>query len=258
MRKKREAEEIHRKEQAAALVVRKVIQRVRIATPENYDELRNELEKAQASQLEDMGSQAEKVGKEAETALQQAQQRIDEINEKRAADEKRKVEEEKRRKEEEETCKRLMEEATKEVTDIDAKVSEASDAFKSASDEVKEGTPDAIVEAAGKAEATIKATLEALDAVAKSLNEKRREMGHNEASKKVRHDLDDLEKKVSDGRRSCDRNLSDMKRVRDKAARKASALKKLAQKQAGFTKYDIDGDGIADTSAEVLGSYFAW
>ena len=37
--------------------------------------------------------------------------------------------------------------------------------------------------------------------------------------------------------------MSDMKRMREKAARKASALKKLADKQANFSKYDADGDG---------------
>ena len=58
---KRDAEEARRKEQAAALAVRKAIQKVRTANPDNFDDLRNQVEEAQASNLEAMGSQAEKA-----------------------------------------------------------------------------------------------------------------------------------------------------------------------------------------------------
>jgi len=242
MKKKREEEEVRRKEQAAALIVRKVIQRVRIATPENYDQLRSELEEAQAAQLEDMGSQAERVSAEAGKALEQAQQRIDEINEKRAADERREQEQEKRRKEEEELCERLMKEITEAVNGVDETVAEASKAAQAVSDD-KEAAPDMIVEAAGKAEEVVEAALKAVEEVTKSLEEKRREMGYSDAAHKVKDAVSDLNSKLTTGRRNLDRGMSDMKRMRDKAARKASALKKLAEKQARFSKHDADGDG---------------
>ena len=82
-KKKRDEEDQRRTEQAAALAVRKVIQKVRIATPENYDALMEELVEAQATHVENLGAKTEMVSQEAEKALEQAQKRIDEINQKR-------------------------------------------------------------------------------------------------------------------------------------------------------------------------------
>jgi len=79
MKKKREEDDIRRKEQAAALAVRKVIQKVRVATPETYDKLRTDLEEALATHLEALGSQAEKVSQEAEQTLQQATDALQKI-----------------------------------------------------------------------------------------------------------------------------------------------------------------------------------
>merc|ERR1711920_649234 len=62
-RKQRELDAIKRRENNAAQAVRKVIQRVRAATPENFDALRSELEEEQNKQLEQMGSLAEGVCK---------------------------------------------------------------------------------------------------------------------------------------------------------------------------------------------------
>jgi len=241
-RKQREEEELRKREQAAAMVVRKIIQKVRIANPENYDHLRAELEEAQAAQLEHMGSQADRVSQEAEKALQQAQQRIDDINQKREADEKRRQEEEQRRKQEEELCDRLLKEATEEVNGIEDKVLEASEAAKAAIED-KEATPEQIVDSAAAAEEKIAAVLQALEGITKSVDDKFRETGYTDAARRVRDDMHELTNKLSSHRRGLDRDQSDMKRMRDKAARKAAALKKLAEKKARFSKHDSDSDG---------------
>ena len=241
-RKQREEEELRKREQAAAMVVRKIIQKVRIANPENYDYLRAELEEAQAAQLEHMGSQADRVSQEAEKALQQAQQRIDDINQKREADEKRRQEEEQRRKQEEELCDRLLKEATEEVNGIEDKVLEAAEAAKAAIED-KEATPEQIVDSAAAAEEKIAAVLQALEGITKSVDDKFRETGYTDAARRVRDDMHELTNKLSSHRRGLDRDQSDMKRMRDKAARKAAALKKLAEKKARFSKHDSDSDG---------------
>ena len=241
-RKQREEEELRKREQAAAMVVRKIIQKVRIANPENYDHLRAELEEAQAAQLEHMGSQADRVSQEAEKALQQAQQRIDDINQKREADEKRRQEEEQRRKQEEELCDRLLKEATEEVNGIEDKVLEASEAAKAAIED-KEATPEEIVDSTAAAEEKIAAVLQALEGITKSVDDKFRETGYTDAARRVRDDMHELTNKLSSHRRGLDRDQSDMKRMRDKAARKAAALKKLAEKKARFSKHDSDSDG---------------
>merc|ERR1712083_1257790 len=64
-KQKKEAEEKRRAEGQAALAVRKVIQRVRVATPETFDALITELQEAQEKYLETMGSGADKVSREA-------------------------------------------------------------------------------------------------------------------------------------------------------------------------------------------------
>merc|ERR1711862_92357 len=105
-----------RREQTAALAVRKVIQRVRIATPETFDSLCSELQEAKRQHQSSMGSQADKVSQEASKALQQSKQRIDEIVRKREQEEREREEEERRRKEEADRIDRLMKQAAEDVS----------------------------------------------------------------------------------------------------------------------------------------------
>jgi len=241
--KRREEEEQRRKEQAAALAVRKVIQRVRIATPETYDSLRNELEDAQAEHLEAMGSQAEKVSSEAEKALHQAQQRIDEINRKREEDERRAAEEEQRKKEEAELVERLMKEARASVEGAGAKVAEAKESSDAIATKAADSSPEAMVDASKATEAIVDSAYEATEAASKEISKKREEMGDNEASRGVRADFGDLQEKLALGRRTLSKISTSVQIIKDKASRKASALRKDAVRKAEFEKHDGDGDG---------------
>jgi len=242
IRRKREEDEMRRNEQNAALMVRKVIQRVRIATPETYDSLRAELEAVQASQIEALGSQAERVSQEAEKALQQAQQRIDEMNEKRAAEEKARLEEEKRRKAEAELVQRLMKELTEEINNAEDKVTEAEETSKSVTDNA-EAAPDVIIEAAETTEKSIASARTVLEAASKSFGEKRNEMGESEAAMKVKRDVGDFQTKLTSGRRTLDKIAASMKAAREKATRKAAALKQEKASKDRFARHDTDADG---------------
>jgi len=242
MRKRREVEEVRRKEHAAALAVRKVIQRVRVATPESYDKLRAELEEAQAKQLEALGSQAQQVTQEAQEALQQAQKRIDDINEKRAEDERRRQEEERRAKEEAERVEGLLKEAGAEAKHAEEKLAEATEA----SEGIREGegcTPEATAKAAGEAEQVAEASRVALERSAASLDRMWREMGDGEAARKARREMDEHRRKVLDGREQLEKLARVASSARDKALRKAAALKRERERKASFDKHDVDGDG---------------
>merc|ERR1712085_17862 len=57
LKRKRHEEDERRREQSASLVVRKVIQRVKLAEPQNFGELKAELEGVQQEQLDRMGQQ---------------------------------------------------------------------------------------------------------------------------------------------------------------------------------------------------------
>merc|ERR1712187_134026 len=50
LRKKKEEEEARKKEMQAALAIRRVIQKLRLATPDNFDSLKQEYEELQASE----------------------------------------------------------------------------------------------------------------------------------------------------------------------------------------------------------------
>mmetsp|Transcript_6897 Transcript_6897/g.15721 ORF Transcript_6897/g.15721 Transcript_6897/m.15721 type:complete len:654 (+) Transcript_6897:156-2117(+) len=71
------------KELKAANMVRRVIQRIRLATPENFDTLESEAFDVMAQQLEDMGSSAEKVEQELEAGLELGRKRVQQVLEKR-------------------------------------------------------------------------------------------------------------------------------------------------------------------------------
>lgn len=240
-RRKREEEETRRKESAAALAVRKVIQRVRIATPETYDSLRSELEAAQEKHLEAMGSQADRVTQEAQQTLEQTQKRIDDINRKREEDEQRKLDEEKRKKEELEKVESLMKAMTEEVKEVEAKVEEVK--TKAAAVEAKDLAPADIIKAANEAQEVGEAAKAALDKISSSLMDKQEQMGDGDAAWKVKRDVTDMHSKVSSGRREIDTATATVGWAKQRAERKDAALQKETAKKEAFSKHDSDNDG---------------
>jgi len=243
LKKKREDEEGKRKEQAAALAVRKAIQKVRTANPDNYDELRAQLEEAQANNLEAMGSQAEKVSAEAEQALEAAQKRIDDINEKKVNEEKRKVELEQKRKEDVEKIEQFVADSKSETAALQDKVKEAEESAKSLEDAESESSPDKMFAAAEATEKSIESTIEEAQKTRKSIIEKQKEFGDNEAIRKVRRDIVEMTTKLAQGVRSLEKLSAVVKTAREKAAGRASAFEKLQSRKTEFAKYDRDKDG---------------
>jgi len=240
LKKKREDEELRRTEQAASLVVRKAIQRVRIATPESYDELRAELEKALEENLEKMGTQAEKVQQEAEKALLQAQERVDQIAEKRQLDEQKREEAILKKKEEAEKVERLSKEAVAEVEEVETKVAEGTESVKIENN----SSPESMLEAIADIEKAADSMKSVLDVVSKSLSEKRTELGNGQLA------VDCLKKEfVGHFRKlaACRRKVATLKDstkgYKDIANRKTKALKKETDIRNLFNKFDKDKDG---------------
>lgn len=109
-----------RKEQHAVLEVRKVLQRVRLAKPENIDALAKELEAALERESPKAGTQQEKVREEAEKALQQSRQRIAQINEAQKRLEEQKAEGAVKKKQNDEAATTLLKELEKLVEATEA------------------------------------------------------------------------------------------------------------------------------------------
>lgn len=242
-KRRREEEETRRREQAAALAVRKVIQRVRIATPETYDTLRSELEEAQQRNLEAMGSQADRVSQEAQQTLEQTQKRIDDVIRKREEDERRRVEEEQRKKEEAERVDRLLTEMKEEMAKLQARVTEGEEKGKEMQGLAADATSEDIISTAEAAQKLAEEIKEVLATANAMLAAKQEEMGSNDAAWGVKREVNDLYHKVTTGKRSMDAVISSASWAKDKAVRKAAALAKAEEQKAEFAKHDRDSDG---------------
>lgn len=241
-KKRREEEEARKRETAAALAVRKVIQRVRIATPETYDNLRAELEETLADKLEAMGTQGNKVSEEAEQTLKQAQRRIDEINEKRAEEERQREEEAKKRKEENERVEKLLKEASEQLKTAEEKVGEAEEAAQKVP-EGKEATPEATIEAVDVAGKVYEDAQVVVDKVVEWFNSKRQELADDHASRNNVMEYEGMCSKVQEGKKTVTAAADKAKAAREQAGRKAVALKKADDRRLFFEKCDQDKDG---------------
>jgi len=240
---KREQEELRRKEQAAALAVRKSIQKVRTATPDNYDDLRAQLEEAQVSNLEAMGSQAEKVSQEAAVALEQAQTRIDEVSAKAVEDEKRALEQEQVRKEQEAKIEAFVTEAKAKATGMLDKVKAAEEQAEKLSEANTGATPDSMVKEAETAEKNVDETMQAAKNTRLDIIEQQKDFADVDAFRKVKREILELTSKLASGVRSLDKFGTIIKTTRESAAKKATALQKLEDRKQEFYKYDKDKDG---------------
>merc|ERR1719498_898774 len=98
---KRSEETMLRDQHRAALVVRKQIQRIKLARADNFEELRLELEATQAANMAAMGTLAEKVNQEAEKAIMEAHGKVTAEYEKQIEEERKKLEDEMQAREEE-------------------------------------------------------------------------------------------------------------------------------------------------------------
>lgn len=80
-KKKEEAqlEELRRREQRALLSVRRVVQKLKLAKPETFEELAKELKTVLSTEEMHLGSQREKLQEEAEKALVHARERVQQL-----------------------------------------------------------------------------------------------------------------------------------------------------------------------------------
>mmetsp|Transcript_29857 Transcript_29857/g.68813 ORF Transcript_29857/g.68813 Transcript_29857/m.68813 type:complete len:493 (-) Transcript_29857:20-1498(-) len=107
--KRREIEEQRRVEQHAALAIRRAMQKVQVATQENFESLAKELETTLSQELPKASEQArQKMKDEGEKTLELAKKRIAQLSESRRKDEARRQEEEKHLKVAKERAYRLF------------------------------------------------------------------------------------------------------------------------------------------------------
>merc|ERR1719464_1432756 len=149
-------------EQRATLCIRRVVQKVRVATPENLDSNKQELDEVLAKEMLACGTQAARMKQEAEQAWQQASARVEKIKEQQKKAEEERLAMEKKRKEAAEKADKLLKELEAIVTAAEA----SSKTLKEEAEPFRDGkeldlaeanaTAKAVEDAGGEAQAKIK------------------------------------------------------------------------------------------------------
>jgi len=238
MQRKREEDERRRYEQHAALTARKAIQKIRFATPENYEELKLEVEQTLAAELPKCGAQGERIRQDADTTVQQAQQRVEEIKEQRRVDEERKVEEEA-------ATKKLMlelvelvnkaEQDVAKVKEVGAPVLEGAETKSELGLEEAKTLWESVTQVVGAAKASSKACTDFI-VTNRATIEKAKSI-----VTETREELLKLQGRIQDFFKIVIKTSLTTKAIHEKAAKKAKAAKELERRSALFTKYSTGG-----------------
>jgi len=257
MMQKRQEEEAKRKRVAASMKVRKVIQRLRIASHEAMDEIRAELELRLAEELENLGDEAVKVQQEAEKAVQEAQEKMEKKQKEMIAQEAKKKQEDQRRKEDSEKAEATLAEATVMIESLEAKVKEAQESVKL----LKEGgdmATEQLRELSLKSTASIEAAESDSDKVSAAMKEKRWFMKSSTMGKQL---LDDFDKLYYQLAAACE-SLESLKTSADvhheRVQRLAGWERRAQAKRTRFDKYDSNQDGklsLEDVEMFAQGEY---
>jgi len=107
-KQKREQQTKLREEQRAMLAVRRIIQKVRLADYNTFDELKKELEEVLLKELENCGTQMQRIKEESDKGLEQASSRMQQCLEEKKKEDERKAIEDKLRAEQEQKVKELV------------------------------------------------------------------------------------------------------------------------------------------------------
>jgi len=279
LRLKREAEQKAREEQArrqreeqekmavaqqAILGVRKVMQMLRLATPETFDEITQKLEKTLETELPKCGAQSQVMKDEANKGLEQAAKRIDMVLEQRKRDQEKKEAEEKKRAEQEAIATEFINELTalletaeassEKLKDLGSPLEKNEGATEKELSAI-EGIVEAMIEAAKEAKAQAKKCTDYIIDKGPAMKETLAATGPQpaavqaaQAEKKAM--LAKLLQRLGVLDKSTDALLESGKSAKGEAVRKAAAKTKTEELRKKFAKHDKDKDNFL-SQAEV-------
>lgn len=252
IRRKKELEEKRRSEQKATLSIRRVIQKVRVATPDLFDDLQIELEEILKTELENTGAQQARMREEADKGLEQARKRIEQIAEHRRKEEEQKAEEERKLKEAEERSKELI----KELGDLIDAAEEGCKMLKEAASPLDSelfGVDDVEVasqkveDAAVEAKAMTKACTDFILSKGSEMKEHVRQAPGAPPSETKQH-LAKLLQRINDCTRGTEAAILAARQSKSKSLRRAAAREKTKAMQKVFDRYDKDADDMLSRS----------
>jgi len=234
-----------RQEQASTLTIRRVITKLRSATPESIDEVKAELQTTLAKELGNCGAQTVKMQEEAEKGVQMATQRIEQLLVQKRELEAKKAAMELQRKEARETAEKLL----KELEALGAQSETMIQEMKEKSEPLKEAaeTSTALVEKTAKAvEEMGNNAKEKVKSVADFLRENSQKMKvpPKEGSVDIAAGITKAFSKNSEHTREAEIAITFAKATLAKMAKKARATKMMEAMSATFAKFNKAKDGF--------------
>jgi len=245
-RQEKEQEVINkRKEQMASLAIRRVIQKMKFATPLNVVDLKKELTDILEKEIENCFSIKETVQGEADAALEMANKRIAQIEEVKRKQEEQKLEAETKKKEAQEKSASLAKELAGMIVGVEGfmkvLVAEA-EPLVTGSDLTLEQVNSALEacnSASGAADEKVKACQ---DFNKENVNAMKIPPLKKEGEEIPTHAS--LLAKINEVRLKLEKEKSTLKTCKSKALKRAEAKSQLSTLKSVFKKYDKDNDGM--------------
>lgn len=227
--------------------VRKVLKKLRTATPSNIKELQAELDRVAADNLKAMGDLRETVNHEMQDTLTQAQSRIQE-------ELKQREEAQRRREAELQRVQGLVKEAAGEVDSVEAAVAEAAARCATAGGLAPETPWRELLEAVAQAMKDLDAAKASLERSETILNSKKEAMGAGEAARSVKKEVDELSKRLQSSKDTVTKCSKTLEESRGRGLRRAAAEKQRQDWESSFARHDLDGDGcLSRAEVEAFG-----
>lgn len=260
LQKQREAEEKRKQEQKSLLSIRRVIQKVRMATIETFEPAQKELEEILATELVNCGTQQQTIKEECDRIVEQAKTRVDALLEVKRKEQEKKEAEEKKRKEQEEKAQAFIKELTGLVETAEAdskKLEEEAAPFELDKKEAERSKleADKVKEVASAIEVSGTAAKAAANACTQYILDKGPDMKDSMAitpvgagavastvQAEVKKSLAELLQRINVCGKKADSLLREAKDKKEQAALFAVAKKKNEEIEALFKKYDKDKD----------------
>ena len=234
---RRRQEEQRRAEQQAVMNCQAILQKLAAVTPENYDHIKDEVEKMIMQEITKCGSQAEVVKAEVMQQFQAAQLRVEQIKQHRA-------EEERQNQERMEEAKRIL----AELGGLVEKAEQDTASLKTTAAPVLESKSMSENEAreAGKSVSEVSVSAKASCKVCSTFIVERR-MSIDAVKPPYLAELRDEQLKLQTRIQECYRivvsSTTSARDMIDKAVRKTHAMKVFAKRTSAFDKYNSAKDG---------------
>jgi len=241
--KKKAAEEQKRVESRSTFAIRRIVQKIRICTPETFESLKTELDAEMEKELEKCGTQKEKMQEEVEKGLEAAQKRIDLIAEERKKAEEKKAEDERIRKEKAEKAKSCCEQLTALVDAAEAEHGNLKEFVKELEfEDSAKVTPAEIDKIYAKVTSGEEACKTAAEACMGFIKQESPAMKDPAADAETKTACAKLLAKIQEVQKATENTMVSAKGTKAKAYKKAAAQEKTRAMEALFTKYDKDKD----------------